>query len=321
MLNHIENHPSQPPGFCAVCNRTVIPTNYVDLTGRLYHFHCLQCHACGRNLSPWSYRELYGRPYCSKDYAKAINDQYARKTAEETRATNWSDTDFIEMKLPLDKTCCYVCGQKSFATEILYVMDRVYHKRCFKCTVCSGTLGVENYHSIDGQPYCKAHFRAILSAKGIEKIRDRLHDKATEITELQDQSSVMCHRCHCPVRPRDCINVLDECYHYNCFKCEKCGQQEVHQDSLSETSVRRLENDQSKDSGQSKGKIHMDKSRHSKESGHMKESGHLIDCGRVKDNNRPIQIWYLTKTTKSLFLNPNENPMLLDFVCRNQLRT
>ncbi|TGZ60023.1 hypothetical protein CRM22_008790 [Opisthorchis felineus] len=218
------NNPSQSLGFCAVCGKSVFPTNNVPLTGRLYHFYCLQCHTCGRNLSPWSYRELHGRPYCSKDYANAINDQYATKMAEETRAINWSDTDFVEVKLPLDKTRCYVCGQKSFATETLYVMDRVYHKRCFKCTACNGTLGVENYHSIDGQPYCKAHFRAILSARGIEKIRDRLHDLATEITDIQDHGSIICQKCHCPVRPRDCINVLQQYYHYNCFKCEKCGQ-------------------------------------------------------------------------------------------------
>ncbi|GLJ24277.1 hypothetical protein SUGI_0463000 [Cryptomeria japonica] len=55
--------------------------------------------------------------------------------------------------------------QKSKACDkIVYLVDQltadnsVYHKACFRCHHCKGTLKLSNYSSFEGVLYCKFHF-------------------------------------------------------------------------------------------------------------------------------------------------------------------
>ncbi|KAK3597226.1 hypothetical protein CHS0354_004978 [Potamilus streckersoni] len=53
---------------------------------------------------------------------------------------------------------CGKCGKTVYPTEELKCLDKVWHKACFKCQVCSMALNMKNYKGYDKMPYCNAHY-------------------------------------------------------------------------------------------------------------------------------------------------------------------
>ncbi|KAJ3440090.1 lim domain-containing protein plim2b [Anaeramoeba flamelloides] len=53
---------------------------------------------------------------------------------------------------------CFACGKTVYQTEVLKILGREYHKRCFRCKVCNCVLTMKSYKALDGNPYCKAHY-------------------------------------------------------------------------------------------------------------------------------------------------------------------
>merc|ERR1711874_297050 len=52
---------------------------------------------------------------------------------------------------------CAKCGKTVYPVEEIKCLDKVWHKACFKCTVCGMTLNMKNYKGFDKMPYCGAH--------------------------------------------------------------------------------------------------------------------------------------------------------------------
>uniref|UniRef100_A0A1I7XSU3 LIM and SH3 domain protein F42H10.3 n=1 Tax=Heterorhabditis bacteriophora TaxID=37862 RepID=A0A1I7XSU3_HETBA len=56
------------------------------------------------------------------------------------------------------------CGKSVYPIEELKCLDKMYlfikvwHKQCFKCTVCGMTLNMKNYKGYDKKPYCEPHY-------------------------------------------------------------------------------------------------------------------------------------------------------------------
>ncbi|XGW17933.1 hypothetical protein V3C99_002494 [Haemonchus contortus] len=50
------------------------------------------------------------------------------------------------------------CGKTVYPIEELKCLDKVWHKGCFKCTVCGMTLNMKNYKGYDKMPYCEPHY-------------------------------------------------------------------------------------------------------------------------------------------------------------------
>ncbi|CAP35632.2 Protein CBG18124 [Caenorhabditis briggsae] len=50
------------------------------------------------------------------------------------------------------------CGKTVYPIEELKCLDKVWHKGCFKCTVCGMTLSMKNYKGYDKKPYCDPHY-------------------------------------------------------------------------------------------------------------------------------------------------------------------
>ncbi|KAJ6232854.1 hypothetical protein M0813_04381 [Anaeramoeba flamelloides] len=53
---------------------------------------------------------------------------------------------------------CFACGKTVYQTEVLKILGREYHKRCFRCKVCNCVLNMKSYRALDGNPYCRAHY-------------------------------------------------------------------------------------------------------------------------------------------------------------------
>ncbi|XP_019242498.1 PREDICTED: LIM domain and actin-binding protein 1-like, partial [Nicotiana attenuata] len=53
---------------------------------------------------------------------------------------------------------CMACEKTVYLVDKLTADNKVYHKACFRCHHCKGTLKLCNYNSFDGVLYCRPHF-------------------------------------------------------------------------------------------------------------------------------------------------------------------
>ncbi|KAL0347822.1 UNVERIFIED_CONTAM: LIM domain-containing protein PLIM2a [Sesamum calycinum] len=64
----------------------------------------------------------------------------------------------------LDK--CKACDKTVYFVDLLSADGATFHKSCFKCSHCKGTLVMSNYSSMDGVLYCKPHFEQLFKESG-----------------------------------------------------------------------------------------------------------------------------------------------------------
>ncbi|XP_044013619.1 uncharacterized protein PF11_0213 isoform X4 [Aphidius gifuensis] len=64
---------------------------------------------------------------------------------------------------------CRSCGKVVFQMEQMKAEGLVFHKNCFRCSVCSKQLNVDNYESNECILYCKAHFKELFQPKPVEE--------------------------------------------------------------------------------------------------------------------------------------------------------
>ncbi|KAA0185619.1 hypothetical protein FBUS_00088 [Fasciolopsis buskii] len=82
---------------------------------------------------------------------------------------------------------CFGCGKKVYLAERLVVLERLYHRNCFRCAACNNVLSVGRYSVHDDQPYCIPHHKQLMyltnsSLRGPKGgvIRDELDGVFTE---------------------------------------------------------------------------------------------------------------------------------------------
>ncbi|KAJ3011513.1 LIM domain and actin-binding protein 1 [Thoreauomyces humboldtii] len=61
---------------------------------------------------------------------------------------------------------CHACNKSVYIVEQQTLDDHVFHKTCLKCTHCKATLKMGNLAAMDGQYYCKPHFKQLFKLKG-----------------------------------------------------------------------------------------------------------------------------------------------------------
>lgn len=59
------------------------------------------------------------------------------------------------------KTTCVVCNRSVYPMEMIKIDEKPLHKTCLRCNHCSGLLKLGNYASIEGNFYCKPHFKQV----------------------------------------------------------------------------------------------------------------------------------------------------------------
>ena len=52
---------------------------------------------------------------------------------------------------------CAICNRTAYDIESFAVIEKVFHKGCFKCAVCKQSLNMKNYKSYEGKIYCQNH--------------------------------------------------------------------------------------------------------------------------------------------------------------------
>ncbi|GMT19318.1 hypothetical protein PFISCL1PPCAC_10615, partial [Pristionchus fissidentatus] len=69
-----------------------------------------------------------------------------------------------ESAFTMSKCAREECGKTVYQQEELKCLDKVWHKICFKCTVCGMALNMKNYKGYNKMPYCDPHYPKTVSS-------------------------------------------------------------------------------------------------------------------------------------------------------------
>eukprot|EP00211_Chloroparvula_japonica_P000144 CAMPEP_0119155822 /NCGR_PEP_ID=MMETSP1310-20130426/51943_1 /TAXON_ID=464262 /ORGANISM="Genus nov. species nov., Strain RCC2339" /LENGTH=1266 /DNA_ID=CAMNT_0007148427 /DNA_START=44 /DNA_END=3844 /DNA_ORIENTATION=- len=61
---------------------------------------------------------------------------------------------------------CLQCGKRVYPMEKVVCDSKVLHKQCLRCSHCNKQLSLGNYASLEGQFFCKPHFKQLFQLKG-----------------------------------------------------------------------------------------------------------------------------------------------------------
>lgn len=61
---------------------------------------------------------------------------------------------------------CKACEKTVYPVDQLSADGTAYHKACFRCSHCKGTLKLSNYSSMEGVLYCKPHYEQLFKETG-----------------------------------------------------------------------------------------------------------------------------------------------------------
>ncbi|CAI9112547.1 OLC1v1013008C1 [Oldenlandia corymbosa var. corymbosa] len=61
---------------------------------------------------------------------------------------------------------CKACEKTVYLVDQLQADNKIYHKACFRCHHCKGTLKLSNFSSFEGVLYCKPHFDQLFKMTG-----------------------------------------------------------------------------------------------------------------------------------------------------------
>ncbi|KAK4486098.1 hypothetical protein RD792_008766, partial [Penstemon davidsonii] len=131
---------------------------------------------------------------------------------------------------------CKACEKTVYLVDQLTADNKVYHKACFRCHHCKGTLKLSNYNSYEGVLYCKPHFDQLFKMTGsLDKSfegapRTARVDRSVEQGSTNSKVSSFfagtqdkCVACNKKVYPIEKVAVDGTSYHRGCFKCSHGG--------------------------------------------------------------------------------------------------
>ncbi|XP_047338528.1 LIM domain-containing protein WLIM1-like [Impatiens glandulifera] len=132
---------------------------------------------------------------------------------------------------------CKACEKTVYLVDQLTADSKVYHKACFRCHHCKGTLKLSNYSSFESVLYCKPHFDQLFKMTGsLEKSFEggprqaRAVDRSADQVQGNNKFSKLfagtqdkCVTCKKTVYPLEKVTVDGVSYHKACFKCAHGG--------------------------------------------------------------------------------------------------
>ncbi|XP_074564971.1 LIM domain-containing protein WLIM2b-like [Curcuma longa] len=129
---------------------------------------------------------------------------------------------------------CKACEKTVHFIELVRADGVPYHKTCFRCSHCKGTLSISNYSCVHGVLYCKPHFEQMYKVTGSYSSQKLLSSGSKsgekELTRTPSKVSSMfsgtldrCASCNKTAYPLEKITVEGEIYHKTCFRCFKGG--------------------------------------------------------------------------------------------------
>ncbi|XP_019418074.1 PREDICTED: LIM domain-containing protein WLIM2b-like isoform X2 [Lupinus angustifolius] len=121
---------------------------------------------------------------------------------------------------------CKTCEKTVYPVDQLSADGTAYHKACFKCSHCKGTLKLSNYSSMEGVLYCKPHYEQLFketAAKLADKATPVLTRSPSKAASMFSGTQEKCATCAKTAYPLEKVTVEGQAYHKSCFKCSHGG--------------------------------------------------------------------------------------------------
>ncbi|XP_065872035.1 LIM domain-containing protein WLIM2b [Euphorbia lathyris] len=130
---------------------------------------------------------------------------------------------------------CKACEKTVYPMELCSADGVPYHKSCFKCFHCKGTLKLSSYSSMEGVLYCKPHFEQLFKesgnfnknfqspAKSAEKLNPEFTRSPSKAAGMFSGTQEKCATCGKTAYPLEKVTVESQAYHKSCFKCSHGG--------------------------------------------------------------------------------------------------
>ncbi|XP_042022687.1 LIM domain-containing protein WLIM1-like [Salvia splendens] len=130
---------------------------------------------------------------------------------------------------------CSACQKTVYLVDRLATGDRVFHRACFRCHHCKGTLKLGNYNSFEGVLYCRPHYDQLLKRTGslaksfngtpkvVKTEKPLENENAAMIACMFNGTMERCIGCVKTVYPIEKVTVNGAAYHKSCFKCSYGG--------------------------------------------------------------------------------------------------
>ncbi|KAJ6299129.1 hypothetical protein OIU76_020159 [Salix suchowensis] len=112
---------------------------------------------------------------------------------------------------------CMACDKTVYLVDKLTADNRIYHKACFRCHHCRGTLKLSNYSSFEGTRVLKEHLKIVKPEKPVD------NENASKVSNLFAGTREKCVGCNKTVYPIEKVSVNGTPYHRSCFKCTHGG--------------------------------------------------------------------------------------------------
>ncbi|CAN1334640.1 LIM domain-containing protein WLIM1 [Linum perenne] len=124
---------------------------------------------------------------------------------------------------------CKACEKTVYLVDQLTADNKVFHKACFRCHHCKGTLKLSNYCSFEGVLYCKPHFNQLFKMTGsLDKSFEEflsffVQNSNSKISSMFAGTQDKCVACKKTVYPIEKVAVDGTSYHKPCFRCTHGG--------------------------------------------------------------------------------------------------
>ncbi|XP_021049824.1 F-actin-monooxygenase MICAL2 isoform X5 [Mus pahari] len=136
----------------------------------------------------------YAKEGGNQNKVKHMANQLLAKFEENTRNPSVMKQESLRKAPPLSlggKDTCYFCKKRVYVMERLSVEGHVFHRECFRCSICSATLRQAAYafDCDEGKFYCKPHFVHCKTSSKQRKRRAELNQQREEEGTRQEQEA------------------------------------------------------------------------------------------------------------------------------------
>ncbi|KZV17787.1 hypothetical protein F511_01596 [Dorcoceras hygrometricum] len=117
---------------------------------------------------------------------------------------------------------CRACGLTVYLVDRLAADNRIYHKACFRCHHCNGTLKA-SVATINIPKLVKVRIFFEGTPKVLKPEKTLENENASKVSSMFGGTRDKCVGCSNTVYPIEKVTVNGRAYHKSCFKCTHGG--------------------------------------------------------------------------------------------------
>lgn len=170
---------------CPRCNKMVYFAEEARAVGKKWHKMCLSCNNCGKMLDSTTCSDHEGEVFCKACHSKMFGPKgygfaggasglsmdtgkYGEITRENVSAYSQAQAaPLLENGSKIGSgDMCAVCGQLVYFAEKVTGANQIFHKSCFRCSLCNQWLDSHSLAHREGYLYCKSCYGKNFGPKG-----------------------------------------------------------------------------------------------------------------------------------------------------------